>query len=421
MHDSLDPPAEVDVYFFLSYARSDDDAYVARFYRDLCSEVRVRAGLPSAQEVGFFDTESIEIGAPWSVRLVTALSTCRTFVALCSPRYFVSEPCGREWQIFSDRQSRREQRTTQPSTILPVVWLPPRQMPAVVEELQYSAAALGEAYQREGLRQLMRLRRYRDAYVRCLSALAVQIVDVASNGPEPSTASHHVVDFSSVDSAFHDNHSAQPASQPGSERQVDASRVHFVVVAPDRHKAATVRQDVSYYGETPMDWAPYRPSLPGSLVEFARRIAEDRGFDSRAVGLDLFVRDRGHYPAEIVVLLVDGWATQLGDFRLGLARLSELLRSSGAPASAAMVPSSHEDSETRASWWRLSDGLRSIFLDRITAGDTVTFRWSILTHRTFDEDLQVVLEVARNLIFMRGPVHGQPAEPHRTRPILEGP
>jgi hypothetical protein len=51
----------------------------------------------------------------------------------------------------------------------------------------------------------------------------------------------------------------------------------------------------------------------------------------------------------------------------------------------------------------------------------VTFRPSILTHRTFNEDLQVVLEVARNLIFIRGPADGQPTAPAGERPILEGP
>jgi FxsC-like protein len=414
-------PAEVDVYFFLSYARSDDDAYVARFYRDLCSEVRVRAGLPSAQEVGFLDTESIEIGARWSARLVTALSTSRTFVALCSPRYFVSEPCGREWQIFSDRQRQREQPAGQPSTIIPVVWLPPRRMPAVVEELQYSTARLGEAYGREGLRQLMRLRRYRDAYVRCLSALASQIVDVAGIGPSPGTGDA-IVDFSSVSSAFHDNHYPLSGGQQRTGQPPDVTRVQFVVAAPDRQRAATVRRDVSYYGESPMDWAPYRPSLRGSLVDFARRIAADRGLDSRAIGVDVFVReDESHRPTEIVVLLIDGWATQLGDFRLALARLREVLHRAGAPTSAAMVPSSHEDAETRASWWRLSDGLRSILLDRIAVGDAVTLRWGILTHRTFGEDLQVVLEVARNLIFRQGPLTGRPPEPPVARPVLEGP
>jgi hypothetical protein len=69
----------------------------------------------------------------------------------------------------------------------------------------------------------------------------------------------------------------------------------------------------------------------------------------------------------------------------------------------------------------LGDSLRAIFRNRTANGDEVMFRQSILTHDAFNADLQVVLEVAKNRIFVRGtvfrPVRGEP-DP---RPMLEAP
>ena len=44
------------LYFFLSYARGDDDEFVRTFYADLCTELRSRAGLRGTNDqIGFFD------------------------------------------------------------------------------------------------------------------------------------------------------------------------------------------------------------------------------------------------------------------------------------------------------------------------------------------------------------------------------
>ncbi|MDG4784474.1 TIR-like protein FxsC [Micromonospora sp. WMMD1102] len=175
---------------FLSYARSDDDPYVEGFYRDLCAEVRVRAGMASNAEVGFFDKNSIEIGATWSATLVDALVNASSFVALFSPRYFASGPCGREWQIFADRVGRHEATGgARSAALLPVLWLPPRHVPEVVQAVQYDRDVFSEAYRRDGLRQLVRLRRNEDEYIEAVSILANRIVDNATTNalPRPPT------------------------------------------------------------------------------------------------------------------------------------------------------------------------------------------------------------------------------------------
>jgi hypothetical protein len=73
------------LYFFLSYARGDDDIFVKRFYQDLCGEVRVLVGTARDEEVGFLDNYNIEPGHHWPQALVTALAECASFLALYAP------------------------------------------------------------------------------------------------------------------------------------------------------------------------------------------------------------------------------------------------------------------------------------------------------------------------------------------------
>jgi FxsC-like protein len=405
------------LFFFLSYARSDDDPHVEQFFRDLCGEVRVRAGLASSEEVGFFDTHSIGIGATWSSELVDALAESGTFLALCSPRYFVSEACGREWQIFTERVQRHHQSTgTRSRTIIPAFWLPPRQVPEAVQRLQYDSAAFGPVYRRDGLRQLLRLRRNQDEYLDLLAVLADQIVENASADPLPPIPPQERVEFVGVPSAFHTaNHRAEPTPwQPAAAR---TDHVHFVIAAPNREEASAIRRDVDYYGEFSVEWAPYLPTMPDSLADFARAVAAKRGLTSEVSALSGSGLESAG--GRIVVLLVDAWATQIDELRRALVEREVR----AAPAEAAMVPRNHEDQETHENWRLLSDGLRSVFLRRVAAGEAFAFRPDILSHRAFDEDLQVVLEVARNRAFSqgRGPDDEQPPAPGRTRPILEGP
>jgi FxsC-like protein len=432
-------------YFFLSYARSDDDSYVEQFYRDLCGEVRVRAGLASTEDVGFLDSHSIEIGSQWSAELVDAMSTCSTFLALCSPRYIVSEQCGREWQLFADRCARFGRAGASRATaLLPVLWLPPRRLPDVVRRVQYDNEVFSEAYRRDGLRQLMRLRRNQDDYFEALAIIAQHIVDDAHDNrllaiPVPERAT-----FAEVPSAFH-----PPPVPPGAPRTArspepaDASRsrpipaprvdhVLFIVAAPSRGEAGAVRGDLEFYGDASLDWAPYRPALGSPIAGFAREIAARRGLTSEASPVSItpaFQRAGaggeaaaagawlGVAPRHIVVLLVDAWATQLDHYRRALVAHESWPE---APA-AALVPRSHEDRETHEHWRRLSDGLRSLFLGRIASGEALAYRPSILTHRAFDEDLQVVLETARNRLFARAGPPRATWRPERPRPILEGP
>jgi TIR domain len=174
------------LYFFLSYAREDDPVFIRRFFEDLSGHVRNLAGAERSDEVGFLDEYSIRVGQRWASDLQEALSACRCFVALTSPRYFRRDHCGREWYLFHERLLSYEQRWNRSApALLPVQWIPTSAVHPVAAEIQRAGAQLGGTpYGEYGLRQLLDLKRFRDDYRTFVFALARQIV---------TTAHEHVV------------------------------------------------------------------------------------------------------------------------------------------------------------------------------------------------------------------------------------
>ena len=420
------------LYFFLSYARGDDDDQVHQFFGDLCAEVRSYAGLDAGKEVGFLDKHSLEIGAPWSPRLMQALSQCQSFVALLSPRYLLSEACGKEWAAFEQRlQQHFETTQVLSSALLPLRWLPPRQLPEAVATRQYDNDNLPDAYTRAGVRQLMRLQRHRDSYWELVSELARLIVHEADLRPLPPATT--TLTFEQVTSVFDQVNAAppeldEPAAAPARPTTRRPHYVHFVVVAPSREELLSAElsasaRDAAFYGSRPQEWAPYQPVLPAPLVDYAREIAGRRSFESGVSDIDelaarlALARDNN----QIVVLLVDAWVTRLSRHREALARCESEIDEQDQPP-AVMVPSSHEDQQTRENWRQLADSLRAIFFRRTVNGDDMLFRTSILSPPAFDADLQVVLEVAKNRGIpskapVRRPIPGAAGSGRSSRPI----
>ncbi|MEV0157524.1 TIR-like protein FxsC [Micromonospora sp. NPDC050686] len=412
------------LYFFLSYARGDEDALVQRFYEDLSAEVRLIAGLARDEQVGFVD-RTILLGERWPQRLVEALGSCRSFLALMTPRYFQSKACGQEWQLFADRTARFEsQRRVDTSLLKPLMWIPaqPGRIHPMAQPLQYSSDSLGELYQRLGVRQLMRLQRHSDDYRTFLFELASQIVSSVEAHPLPEH--HRSIDLEAVASAFHQARATGPAGRvtAGGADTTSPMLVHFIVAASDRDEMRGVRQDVTGYGDDPLQWAPYRPPMPEPLIDYAREIAADHSYHSTVVHMDRLPRSAelaARYN-QILVLIVDAWLTRLPQRREALvAHASAALRDQQATA-AVLIPSSRDDPETREHWQSLSRACREIF-DELTSDDEL-YRSNIITHRAFEEELPEVLEVARNRVFRRGTVHRPPDRSTDTSPPrLDGP
>src|ERR1051325_9924205 len=146
-------------WFFLSYTRAGNgkvDEHVREFYEKLVGEMRGEYGdlKPlSDQQIGFMDVTNIEAGDDWPQALADALRGCRVLVCLYSDGYFTSEWCGKEFEVFRSRiLGRGEERELAPQLIVPILWRKPnRPLPRAVHRLQYTDAALGDVYERDGL------------------------------------------------------------------------------------------------------------------------------------------------------------------------------------------------------------------------------------------------------------------------------
>jgi FxsC-like protein len=407
------------LYFFLSYARGDEDDLVKQFYSDLSVDVRARAGLQKDAEVGFIDAR-MKAGTVWSAELAEALSQCRSFIALLSPRYFLSRPCGQEWQIFADRVARYEQEMgIDPPVLKPLLWVPlaPGKMHPVAARIQFSADLSGDTC----VRQLMRLHRHQDAYREFVFELAGQIVESAETHAIPE--GHSYPDLESAPSVFHTLHPGRPESPNGSEgaAALDPLTVHFVVAALTRSNAHAVRADRQYYGDRPRDWAPYHPALSSPLAEYASGIAESNSFASRVADLEELA-ERAEVASErnqIVVLLVDAWVTELAEASQALTAYNTREVREREPTTAVLIPRSLDDRETVEHWRRLSEQCRRIF--HRTSDDGELYHSSIANHQAFEQDLPAVLEVAVNRMFARGRVRRPTGEVSADRPMLEAP
>jgi FxsC-like protein len=396
------------LYFFLSYARGPDDLFVRRFYDDLCSEVRVLAGCGHDDEVGFLDNHNIEPGQHWPRALINAIAECKCFVALYSPAYFLSRPCGKEWRLFQQRSLFGPDSPVQ--GLVPIVWLPPRELPEVARSVHYDLDVPEEDYRRRGLRQLLRLQRMHDAYIDFLSTIAERIVDAAQESPPAGAVD---LDFEQLESAFHP---IEPGAGDGGE--LPTQTIHFVVVAPTRAEADAIARDGGFYGADPLHWAPFGPGQP--LRDYAQKVASEFGFEALFTGLDRLAdrikvaRQHNH----IVVLLIDPWCVDVAAHR-------ELLREYDRHrehVAAMLVVMSAADTQTQAHSTRLADLMHETLGNNERRLGEVMWRRSVITGPSFEADLAVVLAEARNRLAADGRVYRRPPPgDYPPRPILAGP
>lgn len=445
-------------YFFLSYASADDDGYLTGFYRDLREAVRSRTGL-RADEIGFRDQANLPVGVTWTSELSTALATARVFVAMCSPSYFASEICGREWQMFTELARQRHAAAgggagATPANLLPIIWIPSANMPDIARRVQHAHEGLGKLYAREGLQFLARLRRYRDEYQLFVTRLAERIVTVG--GTSDPRMPPQVPALEDVPNAFTVGTPAAPSRHRGGRRRRDVDHrgragslghrqavaagaveagevgeeepslpggprhVHFVVVAAPSYKLGHIRRDMQFYGPTAYDWAPYRPQFHQRVCVFVQNIASTRDLTSTLATAESSIVDllrEAKERNEPVVLIVDVWTTKLDAYRAVLFEYDRL----NEPTSAVMVPLNETDEETQERSDELGDDLRRAFPNNTTRGDDV-FKTAIPTHESLQDELEQILVVMQSRIFQLGNVRRR-AGGDRTveRPVLTRP
>ncbi|TKK89313.1 TIR domain-containing protein [Herbidospora galbida] len=350
-------------YFFLSYAHTPNEdpkanRWVAKLFKDLCDIVLELTRLPDPSMAGFMDTGRLLTGHLWSRRLAEALATCQVFVPLYSPRYFVSQNCGREWTAFVHRlNSQPGSDDHRPEAIVPALWTPmqPEALPLVARSIQFSHDKLGPYYRDEGFYGLTKLAIRRAHYQRAAHALATRIVQVGESTPldpiEP-------LDFPSLGSAFEDFDAAQS--------------VTLTIVAPGRESLPADRNPF-FYGRLPEDWNPFRnEDQPRSLISYAVELATAHGFRTELGTLSDFSPDllAGKQPTGPGVMIVDPWA--LTD-PLCLAALAAFDRAE-LPWVSVIIPWNLNDGETAARQPYLQSMLRA----------TLSKRWSDLSTESID-------------------------------------
>jgi FxsC-like protein len=393
-------------YFFVSAAPGEDDIYVTRFYDDLTDAVRSRLAPRSAADIGYLDRGDVD-PPYWPTDAKTALASTRTFVALCSSRYFMSARCGRSWTVFADRIRGNAARTgADQSGLIAVPWAD-----AGLGALPSDEATVGieQTPHGEDLRVLIRLSRFRRDYQRYVDSLARRIVDIANAGDLPAAAPR--VSLDNVRDAF--------ADHPLRRGEHEPVHVAFAVVAGTREQMRPVRANLDSYGDHREDWTPYLPSSPQPVVDRAAAVAATRRIGSEVVSPDALAERiaAARRRNEIVVLLVDAWATQLGELRAVIERANAGARD----ATAVLVPTNYADPETDEHRGLLRVAVLAAFPDRGRRPD-LTFHPEVDTVERFDADLAVAIMEAQGRLIRSAAAAAPPSTVRPSaRPILGGP
>jgi len=404
-------------YFFLSYAHTPPyeseaagpNAWVKKLYDSLCSHIMEMTSLPQGARVGFLD-QGIELGTRWTEELSENLARCQVFVPLYSPRYFISEQCGREWWAFHQREIHRRARLGESpeSAIIPALWVPvePAQLPQVAKDLQFHHSDFGTDYAAEGFYGLIKLSYLSDQYERAVYRLAQRIVRVSRTiGLEEGQIYPH---YESLPSAFGDG-----AHPPGFDVTVIA---HCLADLPPGRTP-------DCYGETPADWNPFRPVSSRPLVEHAADLIRAMNYqvdvsDFETEADRLLTTDR---PTAPVLLLLDRWALESPRVQKLMAQLSKQHR----PWISVMIPQYRDDTISPEREEQLQDLIDRLLVSRQGVGSGYRSpNNGIRTLEGFSVELQ---KAVRQAVFFHQahaktfPPKGQPKDPPwRGRPVYPG-
>jgi FxsC-like protein len=391
------------LYFFLSCAPDEDDIFVHRLHRDLSAEITRRIGAEPQQVVGYLDDSGT---ANWPSDARTALGTCQTFIALWSAKYLSNDRCGRCWGIFADRlRDDRSDGDRNAEAMIPVIWsaadLPDNVLAEEDLDVRPHRTPNGD-----DLRVLMRLRSHRAAYRAFVASLAHRVVETAHTRRLPPA--QPAIDVDGAADPF-----AVRRARGGDGHE--AAKVYVVVAAGTREQMRTVRNDLRFYGLRREDWAPYQPVASQSLAARARGIVSDRRLQSEVVPIESvpeWLREGSR--RDILVLLVDAWATRLD--HLGQALREIGLRDDAAVA--VLVPANRDDQETTAHRVELRREVLETFPGRASWRDSL-FHIGVGSPDDFDADLSVAIAAAQRRAYRPGSV--DPSRGKRVRPVLEGP
>ncbi|MFD4690547.1 TIR-like protein FxsC [Streptomyces sp. NPDC058463] len=396
-------------YFFLSYARTDDqDAYVRRFYDDLCAQIMELAGSAVRLPVGFRDNSSIRIGEHWSERLESVLGICHSMVALYSPDYFRSEWCSREAGVMMRRANQYFARTQKGSSaLIPVLWRPV-DIPSEVAHIQYVTDGFGSWYADAGLQRLLQKDPAGEDYRNAVRLVAQRVLYVAEREKLPVANGIRLAQ--------------EPLSFPPRTAPTrPGSTVQFFVAAGTADTLPEERRSAPYYGRAGLDWNPYHPQEEYPIYQVAQRLVTAQGYGTayREVRSGLTRQlNQAWRDDQVSILLVDAWSAPVSPYREQLEQFDRTEH----PATGVLVPCHPREEGERGELWR---GVTEVF-ERKSSRGTQDRQFQVRVSATdFKQALgRMVSSAQNNLIRKRhAPVAPGAGEQGTVsaRPILRGP
>lgn len=302
-----------DFTFFLSYARDNGNSYLDQFLEDLTERVRGRMGLLKSDPVLFRDAEEIQLGQPWSNRLIEGLQNSRVLLSLYTPLYFKRPVCGQELGFFQRRAELHDDQNV--SFVLPLLWIPCEEcIPTPLQKLNFLHKDFPASYREKGMETLTRQSsgRFRNDYDQAVEAIMEQIFEAARRKPAlpPLPA---LPSLSDIPNAFLVGGEPEIREYVTAMQAKGPNAVGFVYVAGTKTQLQR-KQNKSPYGDyRPAEWCPFtsRKRMIGAL---APEIAAARNFLISPLALDRNIAD--HIKAvendnSILVLIVDTWTLHL--------------------------------------------------------------------------------------------------------------
>ncbi|MFI6131621.1 FxsC protein [Micromonospora sp. NPDC051141] len=415
--------------FFLSYCGEDGrGGLVSDFFTDLSDEIRRSTNLPE-DRIGF-EYGRMDDGTQWRPTVAKALGTCNVFVPLYSPRYFDARFCGQEWGIFADRlRSYEQEHGVTPELIVPVLWedvfgAGQVGIPRLAQDIWARSGVLGTQQPPIALRKMVQQKaRHRDRYDDFLDQLVDRIRTVAARYELP--AYDAAIDFDTAPDVFRpvageDGDSPVPRPRAGEPCTSGPRHVHLVVAAPTATEAAEKRVDVDRYGTRSEDWMPYLPEAVKPVVRYAMTVADEQDLTSHPVGasekLPELLTD-AESANELVVLLVDAWATLIPAYAEALEPYDHHFYGN----CAVLVPWNPADAESTANVTTLGASVSNLFAKNMRVPHP-NFHHSLRSVDEFQQTLREVLIRTQKFVFERHPVpEFADAAPVVDRPILDGP
>jgi len=397
--------------FFLSYAREDNklDGLVRKFYEDLCKDIAGKMAA-SPNEVGFFDGAEIEPGTNWDQKLVSALQQSRVFIAIYSPFYFQKKFCGKEWAVFRSRVEAYAKSLPQgadfPGLMFPVLWqkedyVLPR-IPAALGKIQYKYDAYGKAYAEQGLRTMLRNKKFKQQYDDFISVLADDLIEAAQEHKLPALPNMPPLD--QVAETFPTQAAAPAPIQQPQVAGANPRYVKFIFLAGRKDELQPVRTSLAPYGESGGEWRPWLPDPRDEVDLLVQEVIQrERLISDGAIPLDNELEKQLKEAEEdnkIVVILVDLWTLKLEDYR---KHMRDVVDPKQFVNCVIVVPWNPQDAEAVNQRQTLETLLQATFVNR-TANDSPDLLTQIDSATKMKDRLAAMLQVTRSKIIKRAEV-----------------